>query len=147
MKKFLVFSFTVILFTVFSVNTFALADTKPLRFNETLSIRGGIHFLASKETVQHVEEKNNSEVHTEWDAWGYPRMFDLKITDLRYKTNLAGHEVLLFYYFNDNEELVEYHYFLTESSYDDITDLLIDKYGSPQFERLTSSPFSSRAFA
>ena len=123
-----------------------LANAATLEYNENFSIRGGIGYGSSKEQVSQIEKNNGSVLKNDWDDV-MEQLYGIKKSDLRYNTVLAGHDVLIYHYFNSQNELEEFHYCLTPETYKDITPSLIEKYGEAQFQGDNRAPFSTKALA
>ena len=111
----------------------ALADTQYITEDSDFSIRGGIHFGATKAEIDAIEQ-NNGNKHDDVDVY-YGDTYDLA-----YLTLLAGYKSYVTYWMDEDGILNEFQYILpTKESYTTVKSALVDKYGAPMNTTSTST--------
>ena len=126
MKKLM--AFALILAMLLGNMTTVFADVQFVTEDEAFSIRGGIHWGATKEEIVNIETANENSPNDSETYYGD--------YDLSYKTLLAGYEAVITYWLDSNQTLDEFQYILFQSeAYSNIKTALTQKYGVPLFDK------------
>lgn len=120
MKRFLSFILTLCLIGCFSGITYA--ETSIPEFSEKFSIRNGIGYQQSRDSVIQLE-KERGNLFSDYGE-------DRNIIEDEY-AKLGDHDCRLYYYFDSSNKLASFHYFFIPNVKSTMKTMLENKYGKP----------------